>query len=130
MARILIVEDEIIVATNLEESLAEMGHDVLGCVPSGEQAIELASRQRPELILMDVRLSGTLTGVEAARTIWQTLKIPIVYCTAHPDIEALEAVQTMECYGYVTKPFQSDAVRGTIELALKRREEELLRLRR
>jgi CheY-like chemotaxis protein len=74
---------------------------------------------------MDIHLAGALNGIESARMIWQRLQIPIVYCTAHADLETLKAVQTTESYGYVVKPFESPAVRAAIELALARREKEL-----
>jgi DNA-binding response OmpR family regulator len=119
------VEDESVVATNLQLSLSEMGYDVIDWVPSGEAAIELAVREHPDVILMDIHLAGAITGIEAARRIWQKVQSPIVYCTAHTDIETLRAVQTTESYGYVVKPFQSGAVRAAIELALARREKEL-----
>jgi chemotaxis response regulator CheB len=123
--RILIVEDESVVATNLQQSLTEMGYDVIDWVPTGEAAIDLAEREHPDLILMDIHLAGALNGIESARKIWQMLQIPIVYCTAHAELETLKAVQTTENYGYVVKPFQSPAVRAAIELALARREKEL-----
>jgi chemotaxis response regulator CheB len=123
--RILIVEDESVVATNLQQGLSEMGYHVIDWVPSGEAAIELAEREHPDVVLMDIHLAGTLTGIDAARRIWQTSQIPIVYCTALADVETLKAVQTTESYGYVVKPFQSGAVRAAIELALARREKEL-----
>ena len=123
--RLLIVEDESVVAANLQQSLAAMGYDVIDWVASGEAAIELAEREHPDVILMDIHLAGALTGVEAARRIWQTLQIPIVYCTAYSDLDTLKSVQTTESYGYVVKPFQSGALRAVIELALARREKEL-----
>jgi DNA-binding response OmpR family regulator len=98
---------------------------VIDWVPSGERATELAKREHPDLVLMDIRLAGALTGIETARRIWQTQQIPIVYCTALADLETLKAVQTTESYGYVVKPFQIGAIRAAIELALARREKEL-----
>jgi chemotaxis response regulator CheB len=123
--RILIVEDESVVAANLHQSLREMGYEPIDWVPSGEAAIEVAAHEAPDLVLMDIHLAGALTGIEAARRIWQTQQIPIVYCTAHSDLETLREVQTTESYGYLVKPFQSSAVRAAIELALGRREKEL-----
>ncbi|HUQ87980.1 MAG TPA: chemotaxis protein CheB [Vicinamibacterales bacterium] len=125
MPRILIVEDESVVAANLQRSLGELGYDVLDCIATGEGAIQLAARAHPDLILMDIRLAGEMTGIEAARHIWQTMQIPVVYCTAHADLETLRAVQTTESYGYVVKPFSSAAVHAAVELALGRREKEL-----
>src|SRR5262249_43114985 len=81
--RILIVEDESVIATTLQRTLTQMAYDVIDWVPTGEAAIELAERDRPDLVLMDIHLAGTLNGIEAARRIWESLQIPIVYCTAH-----------------------------------------------
>jgi chemotaxis response regulator CheB len=123
--RILIVEDESVIATNLRRTLTQMAYDVIDWVPTGEAAIELAERERPDLVLMDIHLAGALSGIDTARRIWERLQIPIVYCTAHADLETLEVVKTTESYGYVVKPFQSGAVRAAIQLALARREKEL-----
>jgi chemotaxis response regulator CheB len=123
--RLLIVEDESVVATNLQQSLTELGYDVIDWIPTGEAALELAAREHPDLVLMDIHLAGALDGIRSARQIWEQLQIPIVYCTAHADLDTLKAVQTTESYGYVVKPFQSTAVRAAIELALGRREKEL-----
>jgi chemotaxis response regulator CheB len=125
LPRILIVEDESVIATNLQRSLTQMAFDVIDWVPTGEAAIELAERERPDLVLMDLHLAGALSGIETARSIWDRMQIPVVYCTAHADLETLRAVQTTESYGYVVKPFQSGAVRAAIQLALARREKEL-----
>lgn len=123
--RIVIVEDESVVASNLQQRLREMGYDVIDWVPTGEAAVDVAEREHPDLIIMDIRLAGALTGIEAARRIWQRLQIPIVYSTAHTDLETLKAVQTTESYGYLVKPCQSPAVQAAVELALARREKEL-----
>jgi chemotaxis response regulator CheB len=123
--RILIVEDESVIATNLQSNLTRMAYDVIDWVPTGEAAIELAERERPDLVLMDIHLAGALSGVDTARWIWERLQIPIVYCTAHTDLETIGAVQTTESYGYIAKPFESGAVRAAIQLALARREKEL-----
>jgi chemotaxis response regulator CheB len=124
LPRILIVEDESVVASNLQQALTEMNYDV-DWIPTGEAAIELAELQKPQLVLMDIHLAGLLNGIETARIIWERLQIPIIYCTAHGDLETIKAVQTTESYGYVLKPFDSIAVRAAIELALARREKEL-----
>ena len=120
-----VVEDESVVATNLQQSLSVLGYQVIDWVPTGEAAIELAAKEHPDVVLMDIHLAGVLTGIEAARRIWQREQIPIVYCTAHGDLDTLKSVQTTQSYGYVMKPFQTPAVRAAIELALARREKEL-----
>ena len=123
--QILIVEDESVIATNLQQSLCEMGYDVIDWVPTGEEALDVAARAHPDLILMDIHLAGALDGVATARRIWQTQQVPVVYCTAHADLETLKAVESTESYGYVVKPAQSNAIRAVVELALARREKEL-----
>jgi chemotaxis response regulator CheB len=123
--RILIVEDESVIATNLQRTLTQMAYEVIDWVPSGEAAIEIAEREHPDVVLMDIHLAGALSGIDTARRIWERLQIPVVYCTAHADLDTLKAVETTDSYGYVMKPFQSDAVRAAIQLALARREKEL-----
>jgi DNA-binding NarL/FixJ family response regulator len=125
MPRILIVEDESIVAANLQQALQAAGYEVVGRVASGAAAIDLASHENPDLILMDIQLTGALSGIDAAREIWRTQQIPVVYCTAHADVDTLKQATTTENYGYVVKPFHVDAVRAAIDLALARREKEL-----
>jgi chemotaxis response regulator CheB len=123
--RILIVEDESVIATSLQRKLRQLAYDVIDWVPTGEAAIELAEREHPDLVLMDIHLAGALSGVDTARRIWERLQIPVVYCTAHTDVETIRAVETTQSYGYVAKPFDTGAVRAAIQLALGRREREL-----
>jgi DNA-binding NarL/FixJ family response regulator len=125
MAKVLIVEDEGVVAKNLELRMKKLGYEVVAVVNSGEAAITAAAERRPDVVLMDIYLAGRLTGVEAARRIWEQLQIPIVYITAFADLETLNEVKTTEAYGYVMKPFQSEAIHAAIQLALNRREKEL-----
>lgn len=122
--RILIVEDERIVAKNLEERLAELGHQAIASVASGEAAIELAELM-PDLVLMDIKLAGELSGIDAARRIWERYQIPVVYVTSYADRNTLEMVKSRETYGYVVKPFHSEAISAAIEFALDRREKEM-----
>lgn len=125
--RILIVEDERIVAKNLEERLVELDYQLLASVSSGEAAIEVAEL-RPDIVLMDIKLSGELSGIDAARQIWAKYQIPIVYVTSYADRTTLEEVKSTESYGYVVKPFHSEAIHAVLELALDRREKEMRHL--
>jgi chemotaxis response regulator CheB len=125
MPKVLIVEDEGVVAKNLELRLQQLGYEVVASVNSGEVAITAAAEKGPDVILMDIYLAGRLTGIEAARQITEKLQIPIVYMTAFADLETLNEVKTTEAYGYVMKPFQTDAIHAAIQLALNRREREL-----
>jgi two-component system chemotaxis response regulator CheB len=106
-AKILIVEDERIVAKHLQDSLSDMGYRVTGCVTSGESAIKHAKTNRPDLVLMDIRLKGPLTGIEAARRIWEQFQIPVVYLTAHAELPTLQQAQTTQYYGYLVKPIHA-----------------------
>jgi chemotaxis response regulator CheB len=123
--RILIVEDEAVAATALEDRLRQLEYETIGPARFGEDAIVLARSAAPDLILMDIRLAGRTTGIEAARQIWEASQIPIVYITAYADAETLDQLNNAACYGYIAKPFHTKAVHAAIELALKRRRREL-----
>ena len=125
---VLIVEDEGLVARNLQERLVEAGYVVRGPAKSGEEAVRFAEEHHPDLVLMDIRLEGPMTGVQAARSIWESLQIPIVFVTANADASTLDEVKTVPNYGFVVKPLHSASVQAVIELALDRRAKELQRL--
>jgi chemotaxis response regulator CheB len=122
--RVMIVEDEGPVARNLSNQLQYMGYRVTAAVRTGEEAFGHAAETQPEIILMDVRLAGAITGIEAARRIWETLQIPIVFVTGDADEATLNEIKSTENYGCVMKPLQARAVHAAIELALDRREKQ------
>ena len=122
---VLIVEDEGLVARNLRERLNEAGYRVCGPASTGEEAVRLAAEESPDLILMDIRLQGEMSGVQAARAIWEAQQIPIVFVTANADASTLEDLKTVPNYGYVAKPLHSASVQAVVELALDRRKKEL-----
>jgi PAS domain S-box-containing protein len=119
-ARILIVEDEIVVALNLETRLPELGYQVAGRTGDGADAIRIAEALRPDLVLMDIHLKGDTDGIEAARDIKDRLHIPVVYLTAFSDDETLQRAKISEPFGYVMKPFGIRELHATIEMALYR----------
>jgi chemotaxis response regulator CheB len=123
--KVFIVEDERVVAESLKEDLEAGGYRVCGMAASGEKAIELIDESQPDVVLMDIHLAGRLTGIEAARRIWERSQIPIVYVTAYADTHTLEEVETTENYGYIVKPFHAKAVHAAVKLALNRREKEM-----
>jgi chemotaxis response regulator CheB len=125
--RILVVEDEPLAAQNLQERLSELSYRICDSVRSGEDAIAAAMKNLPDLILMDIRLEGKMSGVEAARQIWERLQTPVVFVTAHADLATLAAVKSTENYGYLVKPFHLASVQAAVELALDRRDKELRR---
>lgn len=132
---ILIVEDEQIVALELEHRLTRMGHSVVGIVTSGEEAIEESRRLRPDLIVMDIKLQGELDGIAAATAIRKELDTAIVYLTAYADETTLQRAKVTQPYGYVLKPFHERELHVVVEISLYRhrieralRESELWRL--
>jgi diguanylate cyclase (GGDEF)-like protein/PAS domain S-box-containing protein len=118
LARILIVEDESIVALDLEDTLESFGYKVTGRAMSGESAIECAKLQKPDLVLMDIRLGGRIDGVDAAETIGREVGCPIIYLTATADDRTLLRAKKTTPYGYLIKPFKSLELRCAVEMAL------------
>lgn len=118
--RIAVVDDEMIVAKDLEATLRSFGYEVPGLAPSGHEAITLATTAKPDLVLMDIRLRGELDGIEAARHIQQQLDVPVVYVTAYADEATLSRARETHPYGYLVKPVQDNALRSTVATALHR----------
>jgi DNA-binding LytR/AlgR family response regulator len=115
--KILIVEDEFLVAADIEESLISMGYEVQGCIASGQAAIDEVERSLPDLILMDIRLKGEMTGIEAATRILKKHDVPIIYLTANADLGTIEQAKVSLPYGYITKPYSEKDLRTNIEIA-------------
>ncbi len=117
-ARIMVVEDEKLVALSIEKCLKSMGYDVPLTVASGEEAVQKVIEIEPDLVLMDIRLKGVIDGVEAANRIRNTFRIPIVYLTAYSEDQTLERAKVTEPFGYITKPFEERTLQATVEMAL------------
>ncbi len=116
--RVLVVDDERIVAEDIRESLIHMGCEVVGVAQSGLDAIEKAVRYHPDLIMMDIVLQGEMDGIEAARIIRERLDIPSVFLTAYSDSGVLERAKVTEPAGYIVKPFEEAGLRSTVQIAL------------
>lgn len=123
-ARILIVEDEIIIARELEARLQSLGYEVVGIASSGGEAMALAEQSEPQLILMDIVLKGEMDGIEAAGAICLRWSVPIIYLTAFTDAATLERAQITEPYGYIVKPFSERELQANIEMALYKHQSE------
>ena len=119
-ARILVVEDESIVALDLQERLMELGYSVPAIAASGEQALGLVRQIRPDLILMDIHLRGTMDGVDAADRIRDQFDLPVVFLTAFSDESTLQRARFAGPFGYLVKPFEIENAQSTIEMALYR----------
>ena len=115
---VLLVEDEQIVAIDLQENLEGMGYRVLGVASSGEEAIAMAQNYKPLIVLMDISLRGEMDGVDAAAHISHRLHIPVVFLTSFSDAATVARAATTAPYGYLTKPFQSRELRATLEVAI------------
>ena len=117
-ANILIVEDESIVAQDLQFTLEDLGYNASETANTGELALQKAAQLNPDLILMDIRLIGEMDGIETATAILQQFDIPVVYLTAHADEDTLARVKQTSPYGYIVKPFDERKLHTTIEIAL------------
>ncbi len=119
-AKILVVEDETIVARDIQQSLTRLGYEVPATATSGEEAIRKTKEIHPDLVIMDIVLKGQMDGVETAQEITRRFDVPVIYLTAYADEATLERVKTTSPAGYMLKPYQPNELRTTIELALHR----------
>lgn len=115
---ILIVEDEVIVAADLENKLRRLGYAVVGAERSALTAVDTAKRERPDLVLMDIRLAGPMDGIDAAILMRRNLSVPVVFLTAHSDATTLERAGHAEAFGYILKPFHERELHTHIQMAL------------
>ena len=127
--RIMVVEDEKLVALALDNSLRNMGYDVPAVVSTGDEAVKRVREARPDLILMDIKLKGAMDGVEAAALIHDISDVPIIYLTAYSEAHTRERAKTTEPFGYLVKPFEERTLQATVEMALDKstKERRLLR---
>jgi putative nucleotidyltransferase with HDIG domain/PAS domain S-box-containing protein len=116
--RILVVEDEAIVALDIQNRLRHMGYEVVSVCSTGEDAVDRAGKLKPDLILMDIMLEGEMDGIEAAGIINDNYGIPVVYLTAYADQQTLDRAKITNPFGYVIKPFEDRELQTTIEMAV------------
>lgn len=116
-SKILIVEDENIVAMDIRKILLNSGYEITSIVTSGEEAITTVREQKPDLILMDIVLKGKMTGIDAARIITQYFDIPIIYMTALSNDDSLLEARSRESYGFLRKPFSANELNIAVEMA-------------
>ena len=116
MARVLVVEDETMLALSMESMLEDWGHDVVGSVSTGTEAVRAASELRPDLILMDVSLSDDLDGISAARQIRAVADIPLIFMTAYSDPEVLSRIAALGS-PVLPKPFSESRLQNLIAKA-------------
>ena len=116
--KILIVEDEVLIAADLESRLKSSGFKVAGRATSAERALEMIENVRPDLVLMDIVLKGEMDGIKAAEVVRDIWGVPVVFVTAYADARRLERAKLARPFGYVLKPFQDRDLQITIDMAL------------
>ncbi len=129
-ARILIVEDEPILAADVAQSLSSMGHTIIGIAAAGPDALRLAAGEKPDIILMDINIRGPFDGIETAVLLKESgLHIPVIFLTSYMDSETVTRARVVEPFGYLLKPFDEALIGVTIELSLHRHQMEVERER-
>lgn len=116
--KILVVEDEAIIAMDIQGILRKIGYVDSEVVFSGEESIEKVAARRPHLVLMDIKLKGNLDGIQAAKHIYYEYQVPVVYITAFGDENTLKRANGSARFGYITKPFEEAELKATIQKAL------------
>jgi len=124
MHKIMVVDDEAVITTRLEERLTSMGYEVVGKASSAKASISMAKRLRPDLILMDIVLPGKSDGIDASEKIKAELDIPIIFLTAYANDKFIKRAKKVEPYGYIVKPFQEKEIKAVIEVALHKKDME------
>jgi two-component system, response regulator PdtaR len=116
--RLVIVEDDAVASMNLEAILEELGHQICDVASTASEAVRMAEQHRPELILMDIRLARGSSGIEAARTVRDSLDIPSIFVTAHSDAATIGQAMAARPLGFVTKPYTSREIAAALAEAL------------
>ncbi len=124
-SKVLIVEDELVVARDIEQQLCDLGYDPVGAVTRGEQAVEFCAQTRPDLVLMDIQLAGAMDGIAAAQLIRNQFALPVVFLTAFTADDVLARAKLTEPFGYILKPFSERELRTVLAMALYKHEAEL-----
>ena len=121
MRRLMVVDDEAVIAMQLEDHLQSMKYDVVGTASSAEESVSMARKLCPDLILMDIVMEGKLDGIDAARMIKEEMDIPIIFLTAYADDKVVNRAMQPEPFGYIVKPFRESEIKANIEIALYRK---------
>jgi two-component system, response regulator PdtaR len=117
---ILIVEDDDIIAKVEDWRLKNLGYEVCGRAITGAEAMEMAAKHKPDVVLMDINIKGDIDGIETAKMIKKAYNIPVIYVTSHSDGQTLERARDTNPDGFIVKPFDDDDLRVAIGLVLKK----------
>ena len=120
-AKVLVVEDDPIIAFDIRQYLADQNYTVIGVVPSGEQALDKVHQSMPDIILMDIKLKGSLNGIQTAKRIQDEFEIPIVFVSAYLSPFNLQKLNHLGPCKYLSKPFDNDQLESNIQMALVQR---------
>ena len=118
--KLLIVEDEPIVAMDLRQELSDLGYEVIGVAESADEALTIVQFTLPDCALMDIRIAGSMDGIQTARTLRHWFRVPSVFLTSHSDDTTLSRAARAMPYGYLTKPFKREELKATLQMALER----------
>lgn len=118
--KILLVEDDDIIAKVADWRLKNLGYEMVGRATTGAEAMELVVKNKPDLVLMDINIQGEIDGIETAKMIKKGFSIPVVYVTSHSDGPTLDRARATQPDGFIVKPFEDNDLRIAIELALKK----------
>jgi len=119
-AKILIVEDEMIIGANISLQLSKLGYEVTGIVSRGEEALEHVKQNRPDIVLMDIQLKGEMDGIDTVKKIHQNTDLPVIYLTANADDENFDRAKSTNPYAFISKPFKKLDLQHAIELTMGR----------
>jgi DNA-binding LytR/AlgR family response regulator len=120
LIKILVVEDEMIIAAKISMQLTNLGYEVTGILPRGEQAIDQVKENKPDIILMDINLKGNLDGIETATLLQNQYDFPIIYLTANADEPTFNRAKSTRPYAFISKPFKQLDLQRAIELTISR----------
>jgi DNA-binding LytR/AlgR family response regulator len=120
LIKILVVEDEMIIAAKISMQLTSLGYEVTGILPRGEQAIDQVKENKPDIILMDINLKGNLDGIETATLLQKQYNFPIIYLTANADEPTFNRAKSTRPYAFISKPFKQLDLQRAIELTISR----------
>src|ERR1039457_7091271 len=123
--QILIVEDEGIIAADIQSRLERLGYKVPAIARTGEEALHFARSTPFDLVLMDIRLKGDMDGIATAQTMKTELETPVVYITAHADEETIDRATRTEPFGYILKPIRDSELRSAVRISIQKHEMEL-----
>lgn len=118
--KVMIVEDDALVALGVQLTVSELGHDVVGIAASELEALALAQADRPQLALMDIRLRGTSDGIQVAQRLWQEMRIRCIFLSAYADDHTMERVAQTRPLGFVQKPYSAQQLKMALEQARAR----------